>query len=72
MRFTSPINLPSSATCCDHFNTVRTKESDMNWNPTQNSDCPAAGELEGIAPLRLDTEVAPMIRPVSKMETQHD
>ncbi|AEC19424.1 hypothetical protein PT7_0884 [Pusillimonas sp. T7-7] len=41
----------------------------MNWNPTQNSDCPASGELEGIAPLSLDTEVALMVRPASKQET---
>ena len=33
----------------------------MNWNPTQNPDCPEAGELEGIKTLILDTEVARMV-----------
>ncbi|WP_255414652.1 hypothetical protein [Candidimonas sp. SYP-B2681] len=44
----------------------------MNWNPTQNPDCPAAGRLEGIETLILDTEVAPIVRSASKEETRHD
>ncbi len=44
----------------------------MNWNPTQNPDCPAAGELEGIETLILDTEVARMVRATCKQETRHD
>jgi hypothetical protein len=38
----------------------------MNWNPTQNPDCPVAGELESIEPPILDTEVAPFVRTASK------
>lgn len=44
----------------------------MDWNPTQNPDCPVASELEGIETLIMDTEVTLIVRSASKQGTRHD
>ena len=62
MRFTSAISRLSSVICYDHFDAVRTKESDMRANTTRNLGCPEAGGLEVTETQILGTEVARMVR----------